>query len=415
MNNPLANFDLSLFLENLPNTLQRPMTVAVGASILTHGLVLVGLPLLTGAADAPEKPDRVVNVITLTPEEQAKLPQAAPAPMPGMMGIPGMGLLPGIGALPGVGPLLNGSSTLPSTGSTPMPILPSLNPSNNPLLGFDFPNSYTTPTDSYNYNPFPQVSQPVIKDEKKEEKKTDDKKTDDKKTDDKKTDDKKTDDRKTDDKKTDDKKTELPDLTPGVPGTTGPIAAANPNGAAPLTGTQPATQLPLTPEQLAALRDKDKNIAIAKQKEDLRIATTFNLAMTTPEAARSESNNFISQTFIKLADSGVTDEQFKTEERFKALKNPITMVETALPITPTSFDFSQAKVTIVTVVIGPNNELLLPPKGIGSGYKYLDELAEKAVGNLLEAERKKAKPSGNYQAIKFPIKFVIPPAPAPVS
>jgi hypothetical protein len=415
MNNPLANFDLSLFLENLPNTLQRPMTVAVGASILTHGLVLVGLPLLTGAADAPEKPDRVVNVITLTPEEQAKLPQASPAPMPGMIGMPGMGMLPGIAALPGVGPMPSGSPTSPSTGSMPMPMLPSLNPSNNPLLGFDFPNSsYTTPTDSYNYNPFPSVSQPVIKDEKKEEKKTDDKKTEDKKTDDKKTDDKKPDDKKPDDTPN----PELPKLTPNVPGTTGPIAAVNPNGnpngAAPLTGTQPA-QLPLTPEQLAALRDKDKNAAIAKQKEDLRIATTFNLAMTTPEAARSETNKFISQTFIKLADSGVTDEQFRTEERFKALKNPITMVETALPITPTSFDFSQAKVTIVTVVVGPNNELLLPPKGIGSGYKYLDELAEKAVGNLLEAERKKAKPSGNYQAIKFPIKFVIPPAPAPVS
>jgi hypothetical protein len=398
MNNPLANFDLSLFLENLPNTLQRPMTVAVGASILTHGLVLVGLPLLTAATDAPEKPDRVVNVITLTPEEQALLPQSAPVvtQMPLSLGTNGI-LPPLTGLMP-----------------TPAPLMPSSDPSKNPLLDigqpfnnpFPQPNLFTDP-------PLIQSPDPIIiyrdRPEVKDEKKPDEKKPDEKKLDEKKPDEKKPDEKKPDEAASPESPT-MPKLTPGVTGTTGPIAATTPNGAAALSNTQPAT-LPLTPDQLAAIKEaREKNAAIAKQQEDLRIATTFTPEMTTAEARQAESFNLLRQLGGKLVNSGITDEQLKV-----LWDNPIAMTETALPITPTPYDFSQAKVTIVTVVLDPNNQLLLPPKAIGSGYKYLDELAEGAVRKLLEEQRKTAKPSGKYQAIKFPIKFVIPPAIPPVS
>jgi hypothetical protein len=66
MNNPFANFDLELFLENFPDVVRQPMPLAIGASVLAHGLFFLGLPVVTGASDKTEKPERIVNVIELS-------------------------------------------------------------------------------------------------------------------------------------------------------------------------------------------------------------------------------------------------------------------------------------------------------------------------------------------------------------
>ncbi|MEB3292444.1 MAG: hypothetical protein VKJ24_04735, partial [Synechococcales bacterium] len=57
------------------NFLRQPMTLAVLASTGAHGAFFLGLPLVTGS-NAPDL--RTVNVVQLTPEEQAKLSGAVP-------------------------------------------------------------------------------------------------------------------------------------------------------------------------------------------------------------------------------------------------------------------------------------------------------------------------------------------------
>jgi hypothetical protein len=74
MNNPFANFDLEESLSGLPGVLRQPMVLAVAASGLVHGLFFVVLPVVTNSAESKKLPDRIVNVIELTPEQQANLP-----------------------------------------------------------------------------------------------------------------------------------------------------------------------------------------------------------------------------------------------------------------------------------------------------------------------------------------------------
>jgi hypothetical protein len=397
MNNPLANFDLSLFLENLPNTLQRPMTVAVGASILTHGVVLVGLPLITGAADAPEKPDRIVNVITLTPEEQAKLPQSAPVVTQMPLSLGTNGILPSLtGLMPTPAPL--------------MPLMPSSDPSKNPLLDIGQPFNNPFPQSSlYDSQPLFPPTDPIIvyRDRPTPEPSPTPSPTPTPSP-------SPTPTPSPTSSPTEGEPSNLPKVTPGVEGTVTPTAPGTPSGnaATPLQGTNPATRQPLTPEQLAVLRQTPEQIAaIAKQQQEILVATTYNPDTTTPSAGVSQSIKLYAQLGEKLAASGMTDDSLKA-----LWSNPVRVAEIPLPIPQTQYKFDQVKPATVQVVLDPNNQLLLPPKAIiGSGYGFLDKFAEDAIRNELEKRRKTEKPSGKYQTIQYPIKFVIPPAVPPVS
>lgn len=86
-----SRFDLQDLLDTLPPFLRHPMAIATMASVLAHGVVAVGLPVLAGTEKELD-PERVVDVISLSPAEQAKLPSN------GLM-------------MPGGG--LNGTSALP--------------------------------------------------------------------------------------------------------------------------------------------------------------------------------------------------------------------------------------------------------------------------------------------------------------
>jgi hypothetical protein len=102
MNNPFANFDLEASLSTLPGVMRQPMVLAVAASGLVHGLVFLVLPVVTNSAESKKLPDRIVNVIDLSPEQQAKLPPSMMVSqlptLPTTMGgkLPLTGLLPGM-------------------------------------------------------------------------------------------------------------------------------------------------------------------------------------------------------------------------------------------------------------------------------------------------------------------------------
>jgi hypothetical protein len=67
-----SRFDIHDLLDTLPPFVRHPMAVATMASVLAHGVIAVGLPVFAGSEE--KKPERVVDVISLSPAEQGKLP-----------------------------------------------------------------------------------------------------------------------------------------------------------------------------------------------------------------------------------------------------------------------------------------------------------------------------------------------------
>jgi hypothetical protein len=67
-----SRFDIHDLFDTLPPFVRHPMALATMASVLAHGVIAVGLPLFAGSEE--KKPERVVDVISLSPAEQGKLP-----------------------------------------------------------------------------------------------------------------------------------------------------------------------------------------------------------------------------------------------------------------------------------------------------------------------------------------------------
>ncbi len=76
MNAPWANPEP--FGDAMPEFLRSPMTVAIGASVLAHGIFFLGLPVVANHANKEDL--RPVNVVQLTPQEQAQVPAIALPP-----------------------------------------------------------------------------------------------------------------------------------------------------------------------------------------------------------------------------------------------------------------------------------------------------------------------------------------------
>ena len=64
--------------EALPEFLRSPMTLAMGASVLAHGIFFLGLPVVANQGEAQDI--RPVNVVQLTPQDQAQVPAIALQP-----------------------------------------------------------------------------------------------------------------------------------------------------------------------------------------------------------------------------------------------------------------------------------------------------------------------------------------------
>ena len=77
MNAPWANPEQ--FGDALPEFLRSPMTLAMGASVLVHGIFFLGLPVVANHGDPQDI--RPVNVVQLTPQDQAQVPAIAQQPL----------------------------------------------------------------------------------------------------------------------------------------------------------------------------------------------------------------------------------------------------------------------------------------------------------------------------------------------
>jgi hypothetical protein len=386
MNNPFANFDLEESLSGLPGVLRQPMVLAVAASGLVHGLFFLVLPVVTNSAESKKLPDRIVNVIELTPEQQANLP-------PSMM----------VNQLP-----LNQTPLLPTAPGGKLP-LTSLFPGMTPNSTIDIPKS-KNPIDAYiedslrnsqntiasnpYFDPLPPVGIPrtppeVVKENPPEKppEKTPEQKADDKLKTQRKLED-------LDDKPKDDK----PKDTPPGPGTTvepnqpttppsstlPPPGTPTDSGAKVLTPTTPAA---LTPEQ----------------QQQFTLARKFNPKGTSSDDYNGKVNGEFLPKVIQTSGKDVGElyaaYSNKTSQSFPA--NPVP-ADWQLNFTNVPKD--QKYVTVIEAYVKADGSFAFDPAVTrSSGFGLLDEQSLKLLSEYL----KKEKPDlGKDRFVEFVFPFV---------
>jgi hypothetical protein len=412
MNNPFANFDLEASLAGLPDALRQPMFLAVAASTVAHGLVFLALPVVTNSAESKQLPDRVVGVVELTPEQQAKLP-------PSMMVSqfpPSSSVIP---SLPTTGGKLPLTGLFPGMPDTNIAVLPPKNPINTLMDDIardtaiansnnNSSYSYTSPS----YTPYvPPIKTTPTKTEA--ERKAEEEAT------------KKAEvlaarkriEAEVEAKRQIEEEEKKKNQPPG-PGTT--VAAGQqpttPPGSTPnLPGgsTPGAADLKLSPEQQA-------------QRTALAATMVYNADSVSPKAQSDRQNGTNQAILNQLADQikGLTQEQ-QGEIAMSIVNAPI--IDSVKPITPSipaglNLDFGkfarppQVDV-IVQVYLDPDGNPLPYNVGAGqplqegisvtttSGNAYLDEQARIYVKEQLT----KAPQKGRYQSIKYKVPVIVPP------
>jgi hypothetical protein len=390
MNNPFANFDLEESLSGLPGVLQQPMVLAVAASGLVHGLFFLVLPVVTNSAESKKLPDRIVNVIELTPEQQANLP-------PSMM----------VNQLP-----LNQSPLLPTAPGGKLPLtslFPGMTPnstinipkSKNPIDAYiedSLRNSQNTIAANPYFDPFPPVRIPrtppeVVKENPPE--KTEAQKKDDDEAAKKELElEKQKEIEATEAKR---KAEEAKKNTPPGPGTE---VAANQQPTQPGTTPQPpgAAALKPSPDELAK-----QQAAAAEQQKQFTLARTFNAQGTTDGNYRDKVNGEflpkVIQTSGKAVDALYAAYPNKASQTFPA--NPVP-ADWQLNFTNVPKD--QKYVTVIEAYVKADGSFAFDPAVTrSSGFGLLDEQSLKLLGEYL----KKEKPDlGKDRFVEFVFPFV---------
>lgn len=404
MNNPFPNFSTNSVMLGLSNLVQQPMFVAVAASAVVHGLVFVALPAVTTPVGQQKDPERVVSVIELTPEEQARLPQAV-----GLNQLPlptdAMGQLP---PLSGVSP-----ESTQSNGGT---FLPPLNPAISDIL-----KQSGQPQDSFVPDPGPlfkpvPVPQRVIFQTPKPEPKPDPPKKAEKPA---------PQPEKTPELPNLEKTQTLPDKPKMPPGTQDtnpqPTPSASPlpdGGAKSLAGTQPATTpMPQGFDPIKRQQEAQQRLA----------ARTYSAVQTTREfqvQRQAQITNGVLQKLDAQLQELPEPERAAIARDFGLAANGMDQPVKFEPATPQllpgeTLRFSEERpqevMTVVQAYFAPNGALIPAVEEEGraivapvimrsSGFKVLDDQALAIVKKKIEANR----PTGKYQTIRYEIPFKLP-------
>jgi hypothetical protein len=385
MNNPFANFDLEESLSGLPGVLRQPMVLAVAASGLVHGLFFLVLPVVTNSAESKKLPDRIVNVIELTPEQQANLP-------PSMM----------VNQLP-----LNQTPLLPTTPGGKLPLTSlfpgsvpnstiTVPPSKNPIDSYiedSLRNSQNSITSNSYFDPLPPVrisrSEPEVVKEKppaKPPEKTPEQKADDK--------------LKTQlnlEEPADQPKDKPKDKPPG-PGTT-----VEPNQpTTPPSSTLPPPGTPtdsgakvLTPTTPAALTPEQQNL--------FTLARTFNPKGTSSDDYKGKVNGEFLPKVIQTSGKAV-DELYAAYPNKTSQSFPANPVPADWQLNFTNVPKDQKYVTVIEAYVKADGSFAFDPQVTrSSGFGLLDEQSLKLLAEYL----KKEKPNlGKDQFVEFVFPFV---------
>ncbi len=408
MNNPFANFDLEESLSGLPGVLRQPMVLAMAASGLAHGFFFLVLPVVTNSAESKKLPDRIVNVIELTPEQQANLP-------PSMM----------VNQLP-----LNQTPLLPTSPGGKLPLtslFPGMTPnstvnipgSKNPIDAYvedSLRNSQNTIASNPYFDPLPvrrsSVTPPPVKQKTEAEKQAE-----------AAAEKAKIDLAVQQRLEADEAKRKADEAarqnTPPGPGTT----------------VEPNQQPGSTPQPLGAEALKPSAADLAKQqllKQQLIAATTYNVAGTTSGEQTKQQDaatlNVQSQFGQQLAQEKPDLSQEQRENIVASLAlgamdmlPPIALEPRELQLPPGStLEFGntpqpQELVVGLLAYVTPDGQLL--PYSVvegqtealvvtrSSGFAYLDNQAREAIKTLIKAQPPKGE---GYRSVKYAVPFKIP-------
>jgi hypothetical protein len=402
MNNPFANFDLEESLSGLPGVLRQPMVLAVAASGLMHGLFFLALPVVTSSAESKKLPDRIVEMVQLTPEEQAKLP-------------PSMTQVSMLPSMSGIQSPLNGlfSGVTPNSGIkiTPPPV------TNNPIDSWitkanQDAISYGSGSSSYGSLGAPIGGiYPLPRNNSSEDdaaKKAADQKQ-------KQLDLEKAEaDRKAKEEADKKAKEEAEKQTPTDPKTGLPIVAAGQTTTPPPPGT-PASQG-------SAADLKNPTPAQIAQQQQLIAATTYDAKGTTADAQKARQDGANQAVLNQFA--GLPKEQ---QESIAGAILFAPTIDTIAPLTPqlpsgTTLQFGDlarpAQVDVIVQAYVAEDGALLPySMGEGqplqpgllvtttSGFQYLDEQALAFIKEQLTKNPVK----GKVQSIKYKVPFTVLP------
>jgi hypothetical protein len=404
MNNPFANFDLETSLAGLPNTLRQPMFLAVAASTLAHGLVFLVLPVVTNSAESKKLPDRIVGVVELTPEQQAKLPPSMmvsqfPASAVPLLPTTLGGKLPLTGLFPG---MPNPNIPMPTTKNPINALMDSIE--RDTAIVNSTPYSYTSP--SYTpYTPPVKITPTKTEAEKKAEEETTKKaeilaarrriETEE--------------EAKRQIEEENKKKNQAPgsgvSVAPGQQATTPGGSTPNPPGATDLKKLSPQEQA---------------------QRNALAATMVYNPDSVDPKAQEARQKGADQSVLVQLDGQLKQLPEDQQGPIVMAILNPPT-VDTIKPIAVQvppgmNLDFGKfARPTQVEVIVQayvtPEGKLLPYSVGEGqplqdgvivtttSGNPYLDEQARGFVKEQLAKNPQK----GRYQSIKYKVPVIVPP------
>ncbi len=406
MNNPFANFDLEESLSGLPGVLRQPMVLAMAASGLAHGLFFLVLPVVTNSAESKKLPDRIVNVIELTPEQQANLPpsmmvnQLPLNQTPLLPTSPG-GKLPLTSLFPGMTP--NSTINIPA----------SKNPIDSLMDSIERDTKISSSNNSYYVPPVsshtPPNNSPPAKTEaqrKAEEEAI-----------------KKAEilaarrqieiEEEAKRQIAEEKAKKDKDQPPGTGVNVNPDQQPTTPGSTPNGTTSDANGPKLSPEAQA-------------QRTALAATMVYNPDSVRPKAQQERQDNSNNAILNQLADQikGLTQEQ-QGKIVMSIIDAPT--IDTIKPITPPippglnldfgKFERPQQVEVIVQAYVDPDGTLLPYSVGEGkplqegvsvtttSGNAYLDEQARIYIKEQLT----KTPPKGRYQSIKYKVPVIVPP------
>jgi hypothetical protein len=404
MNNPFANFDLEESLAGLPGALRQPMVLAVAASTVAHGLAFLVLPVVTNSAESKKLPDRIVGVVELTPEQQAKLPPSMlvsqfPASSTLLPTVPG-GKLPLTGLFPG---MPNNNIGIPAPKNSIDSLMDSIE--RDTKISSSNNSYYVPPVSSYTYTP-PNNPAPVKTEAEKEKEKAATKEaeilaaqqrieTEREAT-----------------RRLEAAENKKKNQTPGSGVTVNP-------------DQQPETPAGSTPIAPGAKDLKQLSPAEQAQRTALAATMVYNADSVSAKAQEHRQNGTNQAILNQLADQikGLPPEQ--QGEIAMSIVNA-AVVDSVPPITPQlptglNLDFGKFERpkqvdVIVQVYLSPDGKLLPYSVGEGqiqegiavtttSGNPYLDDQARGFIKEQLAKNPQK----GRYQSIKYKVPVIVPP------
>jgi hypothetical protein len=401
--------------ESIPDFLRSPMTVAIGASILAHGIFFLGLPVVANSSNKADLQPIKLDQTALTDREKADLPpsmtQAPTAPLSSTM-------LPPTGSSPGIF----------QDSLKPTPVSPSTTPGLSddsffsPKYDLDQPTTTWPPPITTDNSATIDLltrqrndAQDQLAAEKARNLAAATKDAEKKKEDEKKELEKKETEKKEAEKKELEKKAQeqaalnkANNLTPTTPQGSPQLPTVTPQPGVPPTTPNPQSPKPV-PAQIAYARANHQQAA-----ERVENGFVYNVSDTAPINSEMGFNTNWVGTHI-TSNPNITAQVKKSLFQYLSVeKEKPATIEIFNDFKPDQVkDFKGDQPLVIAYLVDPSGVVIKDSVGIevGSGYASINKLAILELEMRLKDTKFKPSPDGKYMLRKLAVKFVRRSAP----